>query len=148
MLHFTILCVGTVKEKYMREAIGDYAKRLGKYAKLDFMEVPEAVSVRKEGEALLSRIPERAFVVVLDLAGKMLSSPGLAELVEKKAAGGFSHFVFIIGGSEGLDSAVTARAAFRLCMSEMTFPHQMARLILLEQLYRAMKINHGEKYHK
>ena len=148
MLHFTVLCVGTVKEKYMREAIGDYAKRLGKYGKLDFIEVPEAVSVKKEGEALLTRLPERAYVVVLDLAGTMLSSPGLADMIEKKAAGGFSHFVFVIGGSDGLDSAVTDRANFRLCMSKMTFPHQMARLIILEQLYRAMKINHREKYHK
>lgn len=148
MLHFTILCVGTVKEKYMREAIGDYGKRLGKYVRLDFIEVPEAISVKKEGEALLARMPARAFIVVLDLAGKMLTSPGLAELIEKRAADGSSHFVFIIGGSDGLDPAVTARADFRLCMSEMTFPHQMARLIILEQLYRAMKINNGEKYHK
>jgi 23S rRNA (pseudouridine1915-N3)-methyltransferase len=78
----------------------------------------------------------------------MLTSPGLAELIEKRAADGSSHFVFVIGGSDGLDPAVTARADFRLCMSEMTFPHQMARLIILEQLYRAMKINNGEKYHK
>ena len=148
MLHFTILCVGTIKEKYMREAIGDYTKRLGKYVKMDFIEVSEAVSVKKEGEALLARMPERAFITVLDLAGKMLSSPQLAALIDKKASGGYSHFVFVIGGSDGLDPSVTARADFRLCMSEMTFPHQMARLILLEQLYRAMKINHGERYHK
>ncbi len=148
MLHFTLLCVGTIKEKYMREAIGDYAKRLSKYVKLDFIEVPEAVSIKREGEALLARLPERAFIVALDLAGKMLSSPGLAALVDKKAATGYSHFVFIIGGSDGLDFSVISRVDFRLCMSEMTFPHQMARLIILEQLYRAMKINQGERYHK
>ena len=148
MLHFTILCVGTVKEKYMRDAIGDYAKRLSKYVKLDFIEIPEGISVKKEGESLLARLPDRAFIVALDLAGKMLSSPGLAELIDKRAAVGHSHFVFVIGGSDGLDSSVTSRADFRLCMSEMTFPHQMARLIILEQLYRAMKINNGERYHK
>ena len=148
MLHFTILCVGTVKEKYMRDAIGDYAKRLSKYVKLDFIEIPEGISVKKEGESLLARLPDRAFIVALDLAGKMLSSPGLAELVNKRAAVGNSHFVFVIGGSDGLDSSVTSRADFCLCMSEMTFPHQMARLIILEQLYRAMKINNGERYHK
>ena len=148
MLHFTLLCVGTIKEKYMREAIGDYAKRLSKYVKLDFIEVPEAISIRREGEALLARLPERAFIVALDLTGKMLSSPGLAALLDKRAAAGYSHFVFIIGGSDGLDSSVISQADFRLCMSEMTFPHQMARLIILEQLYRAMKINHGERYHK
>lgn len=148
MLHFTILCVGTVKEKYMREAIADYVKRLGKYVKMDIVEVPEGISVKKEGESLLAKLPDRAFVVALDLAGKMYSSTGLAQLIDKQAAQGFSHFVFIIGGSEGLSPVLTSRANVRLCMSEMTFPHQMARLIIAEQLYRAMKINNGEKYHK
>ena len=148
MLHFTILCVGTIKEKYMREAIADYVKRLGKYAKTDIVEVAENTSVQKEGEALLAKIPERSFVVALDLAGKMYSSTKLAELIDKQAAQGFSHFVFVIGGSDGIASAVTDRANVRLCMSEMTFTHQMARLIISEQIYRAMKINHGEKYHK
>lgn len=148
MLHFTVLCVGTVKEKYMREAIGDYAKRLSKYVKMDFVEVPEGISVKKEGEALVAKIPERAFVVALDLAGKMYSSTGLAELIDKQAAQGYSRFVFVIGGSEGLSPVLLPRANVRLCMSEMTFPHQMARLIITEQLYRAMKINNGEKYHK
>lgn len=148
MLHFTFVCVGTVKEKYMREAIDDYSKRLSKYAKLNFIEVPEGISVKKEGEALLSRLPERTFVVALDLAGKNMSSPAVAAFLEHKASGGVSHFVFVIGGSDGLACAVTERADFRLCLSALTFPHQMARLILLEQLYRAMKINHGEKYHK
>lgn len=148
MLHFTVLCVGTVKEKYMREAIGEYAKRLTKYVKMDFVEVPEGISVKKEGESLLAKIPERAFVVALDLDGKMYSSTGLAELIDKQAAQGFSHFVFVIGGSEGLSPVLLSKANVRLCMSEMTFPHQMARLIITEQLYRAMKINNGEKYHK
>jgi len=148
MLHFTILCVGTVKEKYRKEAIADYVIRLGKYVKMDIVEVPEGVSVKKEGEALMAKIPERAFVVALDLAGKMYSSTGLAQLIDKQAAQGSSHFVFIIGGSEGLTPVLLEKSNVRLCMSEMTFPHQMARLIITEQLYRAMKINHGEKYHK
>ena len=148
MMHFTILCVGSVKEKYMREAIADYSARLSHYVRLDTVEVPEGVSVKKEGEALLARIPERCLVVALDLKGKMYSSEDLARMIETRAASGNSRFVFIIGGSDGLDPAVTQRADIRLCMSEMTFPHQLARLIISEQLYRAMKILSGEKYHK
>jgi len=148
MLHFTILCVGTVKEKYMRDAIADYFQRLRKFVKIDCIEVSESDTVKKEGEALVAKIPERAYVVALDLGGKALTSPGLSEMIEKKASEGYSHFVFIIGGSEGLSDEVRARSDFRLSMSEMTFPHQMARLIISEQLYRAMKISHGERYHK
>ena len=148
MLHFTILCVGKIKEAYMRDAIADYMRRLTKYGKTEIIEVGEDISVKKEGEAILSRIRERSYVIALDLKGKMYTSPQLAQMLSQCAASGYSHFTFIIGGSDGLSAAVTERADCRLCMSAMTFPHQMARLILLEQLYRAMKINNGEKYHK
>lgn len=148
MIHFTILCVGTVKEKYMREAIDDYKKRLTKYAKIDVIEIAEQATVEKEGTLLLSKIPERAFVTALDLKGEQMTSPELAAKIDKTAAEGYSHFIYVIGGSDGLSAEVTKKANARLCMGKMTFPHQMARLIIFEQLYRAMKINHGEKYHK
>lgn len=148
MLHFTILCVGKIKEAYMREAIGDYTHRLTKYGKIEIIETMEDLSVKKEGEALLSKLPERSYIIVLDLKGKLFSSPELAQLLERQAASGYSRFTFIIGGSDGLSDAVIQQADCRLCISPMTFTHQMARLILLEQIYRAMKINNGEKYHK
>lgn len=132
----------------MREAIADYSGRLKKYGKMEIVEAGEDSSVKKEGEALLSRLNEKSYVVALDLKGKMYSSPELAQMLEKRAASGYSHFTFIIGGSDGLSPEVTDRANCRLCISPMTFTHQMARLILLEQIYRAMKINNGEKYHK
>ena len=148
MMHFTILCVGSLKEKYMKEAVADYTGRLSHYVKIDTVEVPEGPTLKKEGEALLSKIPDRAFVAALDLKGKMYSSEALAELIDRQAASGYSRFVFMIGGSEGFDPEVLKAADVRICMSEMTFPHQLARLMLTEQLYRAMKINSGEKYHK
>ena len=148
MIHFTVLCVGTVKEKYMREAIDDYRTRLSKYAKVDVIEVPEQPTIQKEGELLVGKLRDREFVTALDLKGVQLTSTELAAKIDKKAAEGYSHFVFIIGGSDGLAKEVTERADESLCLGKMTFPHQMARLIIFEQLYRAMKINHGEKYHK
>lgn len=148
MLRFTILCVGKIKEAYMREAVSDYTRRLTKYGKIEIVETNEDISVKKEGEALLARLQEKSYVFALDLKGKMCSSPELARMLERQATSGYSHFTFIIGGSDGLSSDVTERADCNLCLSPMTFPHQMARLILLEQIYRAMKINHGEKYHK
>ncbi len=148
MIHFTVLCVGTVKEKYMRDAIDDYKKRLTKYAKVDVIEVAEQATVEKEGALLLAKIPERAYVTALDLKGEQMTSPELAAKIDKQAAEGYSHFIYMIGGSDGLAAEVTQKANARLCMGKMTFPHQMARLIIFEQLYRAMKINHGEKYHK
>lgn len=132
----------------MREAIGDYTRRLTKYGKIEIIETMEDLSVKKEGEALLARLQEKSYVIALDLKGKLFSSPELAQLLERQAASGYSHFTFIIGGSDGLSEAVTQRANCRLCISPMTFTHQMARLILLEQIYRSMKINNGEKYHK
>lgn len=154
MMHFTILCVGKIKEKYMQEAIKDYVCRLTKYVKIEITEVSEDASpqrekrIFKEGEALLKKISQSSCVVALDLHGKEISSERLAEYIESKSVSGTSDFVFVIGGSDGIDKAVTDRADLRLCLSPMTFTHQMTRLILAEQLYRAMKINNGEQYHK
>ncbi|MBQ8827827.1 MAG: 23S rRNA (pseudouridine(1915)-N(3))-methyltransferase RlmH [Clostridia bacterium] len=144
----TILAVGKLKEKYMKEAVADYALRLTKYCKFSVTEAPECATVEKEGDELLRLIPSGAYVVALDLKGKMISSTDLAEMISSRTVQGESHFVFIIGGSDGLDRRVISRADASICMSKMTFTHQMARLIISEQIYRAMKINSGERYHK
>mgnify|MGYP002564408067 CR=1 FL=1 len=148
MIKITILAVGKIKEKYMREAIDDYVKRMTKSYKVNFIEVHEIGTVEKEGDELLRLMPEHACVVALDLRGRMLSSVEFAEFINSSAVNGVSHFVFVIGGSDGLDRRLVEMASMSVCLSKMTFTHQMARLILCEQLYRAMKINNGEKYHK
>lgn len=153
-MHFTILCVGRIKEAYLQAAVADYIGRIGKYARTDVTEVAEEnhpireKRIAKEGEALLKRIAPGSCVVALDLHGREISSEKLASYIEEKTVSGTSDFTFVIGGSDGISSGVTARADLRLCLSPMTFPHQLTRLILAEQLYRAMKINHGEQYHK
>ena len=154
MMHFNIVCVGKIKETYLQTAIADYAVRLSKYVKFDIIEVPEDNSaqidkrIEKEGEMLLKRISPSSCIVALDLHGKEISSERLAEYLRGKAVDGTSDFSFVIGGSDGISKAVTSKADMRLCLSPMTFTHQMTRLIIAEQLYRAMKINSGEQYHK
>ena len=148
MLKITVVAVGTVKEQYMRDAIAEYVKRMSREYKVVFEECRECATVAEEGELLLKKIPKDSFVVALDLHGKQMSSEKFAAFISGKTLEGVSHFTFVIGGSEGIDKKVTDAAGFRLCLSEMTFTHQMTRLILAEQLYRAMKINNGEKYHK
>jgi len=148
MLKITILAVGTIKEKYMRDAISDYLTRMERNYKINVIECKEQNTIKEEGDEELSKIPENSYVVALDLAGKQLTSPELAEMIATETTRGVSHFTFVIGGSDGIDERITKRANFRLCFSKMTFTHQMARLLLSEQLYRAMKINNGEKYHK
>ena len=147
MMHFTILCVGKLKEDYMRKAVADYVLRLSKYAKTEVVEVGES-DIPGEGDALLKRIAPGSCVVAMDLHGKMIDSPALASWISQKTLSGTSHFTFVIGGSDGIDPRICQMADLRLCLSPMTFTHQMTRLILAEQLYRAMKINAGEKYHK
>lgn len=154
MMHFTILCVGKIKETYLQAAVADYVSRLSKYVRIDVIEVAEEnhplreKRIEKEGESLLRKISPNSCVVALDLHGREISSEKLASYLSGKTVSGNSDFTFVIGGSDGISDCVTARADLRLCLSPMTFPHQMARLILAEQLYRAMKINHGEQYHK
>ncbi len=147
MMRFTILCVGKLKEEYMRKAVADYATRLSKYAKVEIVEVAES-DIPGEGDALLKRLAPGSCVVAMDLHGKMIDSLALASWIAKKTLSGTSHFTFVIGGSDGIDPRICQMADLRLCLSPMTFTHQMTRLILAEQLYRAMKINAGEKYHK
>lgn len=154
MMHFTIVCVGKIKESYLRAAILDYIDRLSKYVKIEIIEVTEdshpetQKRIEREGDALLRKIAIGSCIVALDLHGKEVSSEKLASYISGKAVSGVSDFVFVIGGSDGIDARVTAAADLRLCLSPMTFTHQMTRFILAEQLYRAMKINNGEQYHK
>ncbi len=159
-MRITVVCVGKLKEKYWQDAVSEYNKRLGRYHKMEIVELPdekapETMSVaqetevkRKEGERILKAVKEDSFVVVLAIEGKMMTSEGLADFMAKKAVGGVSHMTFIIGGSLGLSKAVMDRGNFALSFSPMTFPHQMMRVILLEQIYRAERINRKEPYHK
>ena len=155
-----ILCVGKMKDKAYREMADEYLKRLGRYGKYEEIETPdlpepagnspaleEQVKTR-EGEALLGKIRPGDRVIAMTIEGKQRSSEELAKHLEELRTGGVSRVVFVIGGSLGLGSNVLARADEELSMSRMTFPHRLARVMLLEQLYRAEKINAGERYHK
>lgn len=159
-MKITILTVGRIKEKFFSDAISEYSKRLSKYCSLEIVQVadektPDGASEvlneqirEKEGERLLSKIKETSFVVTLEIEGKMLDSVELAEMLEEKMVQGESHLIFVIGGSLGLSKAVRKRADKTLSFSKMTFPHQLMRVILLEQLYRSFRIIKGEPYHK
>lgn len=155
-----LICVGKLKEKYLVQAIDEYSKRLSRYCKLNIIELadektPDNASEKeelmikdKEGEKILSKISDAAYVVALDLQGKMLSSEELASFIADCGVRGNSHLIFIIGGSLGLSKGVRARANYKLCFSKMTFPHQLFRVMLLEQIYRGFRINNNEPYHK
>ena len=154
-----ILCVGKMKEKPYREMADEYLKRLSRFGKYEEIEVPDLPEgsgsaaleeqVRtKEGEALLSRIRPGDRVIALTIPGKQLSSPELADEIREAKNRGCGRLVFLIGGSLGLGENVLARADAEMSMSRMTFPHQLAKVMLLEQLYRAEKISAGERYHK
>ena len=159
-MKITLITVGKIKEKYFTDAIAEYVKRLSRYCKLEIIEVadektPDGASEtlenqikEKEGDRILSKIPDGVYVVVLAIDGKMLDSEELAEKMEKWNVSGISHVVFIIGGSLGLAQKVLNRADFKLSFSKMTFPHQLMRVILLEQIYRSFRIRNNEPYHK
>lgn len=156
----TVLCVGGLKEAYWRDACAEYQKRLGAFCRLDVVELDEAPAPKKasdaqlqavvdaEGKRILQKIPAGAAVAALCIEGKMMDSPELAERLSRMTVEGVSEIVFVIGGSWGLSDEVKRRAALRLSMSRMTFPHQLARVMLLEQIYRAFQISSGGKYHK
>ena len=160
MLNIKIICVGRLKERFYAEAEAEYVKRLSGYCKLKIAEVPEcrlpgapssaqiAAALEKEGAAVMEQIPPDAKTVALCIEGRGLDSAGLSELLAGGAAHGVSRLCFIVGGSHGLHGDVKNAADVRLSMSEMTFPHNLARVMLLEQLYRAFKIAEGRKYHK
>ncbi|MCR5322427.1 MAG: 23S rRNA (pseudouridine(1915)-N(3))-methyltransferase RlmH [Lachnospiraceae bacterium] len=160
MQQITVLTVGKIKEKYLRDAINEYSKRLSRYCKLNIIEVsdektPDNASTteeeqirQKEASRLLKALPDDTYVVTLEIEGKQLSSPELAEKLSKLAVEGNSHIAFVIGGSLGLGSDILKKSDMRLSFSKMTFPHQLMRVILLEQIYRSYRIINGEPYHK
>ena len=159
-MKITVITVGKVKEKYLRDAIAEYAKRLSRYCKLEIIEVadektPDQASetveeqIRdKEGERILKHIRDDMYVVTLEINGKMLSSEELADKINLLGIQGQSSVAFVIGGSIGLGCEVLKRSDYALSFSKMTFPHQLMRVILLEQVYRSYRIINGEPYHK
>ena len=160
MLRVHIVHVGTIKEKYLSDAVAEYEKRLSAYCAVDNISVKEerlsdkpsateiANSVKKEGERILAAIPPRAYIIALCVEGKQMSSEAFSAKLSEIASLGFSEICLVIGGSDGLSDEVKKAAKMRLSISEMTFPHQLMRVILLEQLYRAFNISAGGKYHK
>ena len=160
MQKVTILCEGKLTEKFYADAVSEYSKRLSRFCKLDIVELneerlPEGPSpaqveaaLSKEADAIRAKLPPAAMVIALCVEGRQRSSEELARLMADSASRGASHLVFLIGGSFGLHPSVKELAAVKLSMSPMTFPHHLARVMLLEQIYRAYQINAGTKYHK
>ena len=148
MLKVKLICVGRLKEKFYIDACAEDIKRLGRYCRVEFCEVAESGSLEKEGAAVLEKIPAGAFVIAMCIEGRLMDSEKLAAEIAAKTVGGCSQMVLLIGGSDGLHEAVKERAQLRLSMSPMTFPHHLARVMVLEQVYRAFTINEGSKYHK
>jgi 23S rRNA (pseudouridine1915-N3)-methyltransferase len=159
-MKITLVTVGKIKEKFFTDAIAEYSKRLSRYCRLEIVQVadektPDRASEaeerqikEKEGERILSQIRDSAYVIVLAIEGKQLSSEELAAKIDQLGVSGRSDLVFVIGGSLGLSEAVMHRADYALSFSKMTFPHQLMRVVLLEQIYRSFRINAGEPYHK
>ncbi|MBQ8279368.1 MAG: 23S rRNA (pseudouridine(1915)-N(3))-methyltransferase RlmH [Roseburia sp.] len=159
-MKITVLCVGKIKEKFYRDAIAEYEKRLSRYCKLEIVEVadektPDNASdlverqiKEKEAERMEKYIKEGAYVCALAIDGKQLDSVELSEKIEGLGTSGTSHIIFMIGGSLGMSEALLKRADMKLSFSKMTFPHQLMRVILLEQVYRAYRIMNHEPYHK
>lgn len=159
-MRISLITVGKIKEKYFTDAIKEYTKRLSRYCKLEIVELPdektpdnasdaEELQIKaKEGDKILKSIKDGSYVIALAIEGQKLTSEKLADKIEKLGIRGESHICFIIGGSLGLDERVLKRADYLLSFSDMTFPHQLMRVILLEQIYRSYRIINGEPYHK
>lgn len=159
-MKITIISVGKIKEKYYRDAVAEYEKRLSRYCKLDIIEVedektPDKASIAeeeqikaREAERILKHIKDDAFLITLEIDGDMCDSTGLAQKLERLGIQGISHIQFVIGGSLGLHNNVYGQADMHLSFSKMTFPHQLMRVILLEQIYRSYRIMNNEPYHK
>jgi len=156
----SVICVGKIKEKYLAEGIKEYSKRLSRYCKLEITELPdeqtpdgaspalEAQIKEREGQRILKAIKADSYVIALAIEGQKLTSEKFARTIENLAVQGKSHITFVIGGSLGLAPEVLRRADYLLSFSDMTFPHQLMRVILLEQVYRCYRIIHHEPYHK
>ena len=160
MLSVHLICVGKLKEKFYREAVEEYTMRLKGYCKRNLVEIPEVklsqdpslgeiqAALDKEGDAIRAKIPQGSSIVAMCVEGKARSSEELAQMVSAWSMNSAKHLVFVIGGSYGLHPSIKAEAWERLSMSPMTFPHHLARVMVLEQIYRAFKINEGSSYHK
>ena len=153
------IAVGKLKEKYWKEAFSEYAKRLTKYTKVELIEIEEEkisiendsmmkISKDKEGERILKKVANNDYVILFDVQGKALDSVELAKKIQGLIDQGQANLCFILGGSYGFSDEVYARSQAKISMSKMTFPHQFARIMAIEQVYRAYKINNNEKYHK
>lgn len=159
-MNINIIAVGKIKEKYIKEGIKEFSKRLSRYVSLKIIEIndekaPENLSDKememikdKEGAKIIEKIPDNSYIIALTIDGKSISSEGLSEKIEDIMLGGISDITFIIGGSLGLSNDVVKKSQYKLSFSKMTFPHQLMRLILLEQVYRGFRIMRGEPYHK
>lgn len=159
-MKITVLAVGKIKEKFYLQAVEEYAKRLSRYCKLEIIQVADEKTSEnsteaeincikeKEAERILKHISDNAYVITLEIQGKMLDSVELSRKIDSLGISGISHIVFVIGGSLGLHSSVSDRADFKLSFSKMTYPHQLMRVILLEQIYRSYRIINHEPYHK
>lgn len=147
-MKITIVAIGKLKEKFLVEGVEEYLKRLRLFSRIEIREIPECRTIDEEGKKILAQIPKDSFVFVLDVAGNPITSENFAKKISDLNLRGISNLTFVIGGAFGLSEEVKKISDFRMSLSEMTFTHQMARLILLEQIYRAFKINRGEPYHK
>lgn len=149
----TVICVGKIKEKYLVDAIKEYSKRISKYSKLNIIEINDIDKgsvteiIDREGNDILKHIKDRDYVITMEIEGNRLSSLNLAKKIDN-VFNNYSNIVFVIGGSYGLSDSVKNRSNFRLSFSDLTFPHQLFRVILLEQIYRGFKIIANESYHK
>ncbi|PHD77567.1 23S rRNA (pseudouridine(1915)-N(3))-methyltransferase RlmH [Bacillus sp. AFS043905] len=159
-MKITIITVGKLKEKYLKQGIAEYTKRLSSYANIELVEVPDEkapenlsttdmdIVKQKEGERILAKVSPDTYVITLEINGKQLTSEQLATHMDQLATYGKSKIAFIIGGSLGLGTEVLSRSDYALSFSKMTFPHQLMKLVLVEQIYRAFRINRNEPYHK
>lgn len=159
-MNIKLICIGRLKEQYLKDACAEYIKRISRFAHIEVCELPEyklpenpspaqtAKAISEESAALLRAADKADYVIALDISGRELSSPGLAEHIREKTVSGVSTLAFIIGGSNGYDDSIRHRADLVLSFSHLTFPHRLFRVMLLEQIYRVFKINAGERYHK
>ena len=160
MQNVTLICVGKLKEKYLRDACDEYSKRLNAFCKLNIIELNPyrlsdnpsqseiSIALNSESKDILAKIPNNSKVLAMCIEGKQMPSEKLSAMISQAGVEGYNSLTFIIGGSHGLSDSVKKRADFHLSMSEMTFPHQLARVMLLEQIYRSYQISNGGKYHK
>lgn len=157
-MNINIICVGKLKEKYWVMAENEYSKRLSRFVKLNLIQLPDEkltgndsldnIAKEKEGEKIISKIPKNSFVIAMDIKGKQLSSEEFSKEIENLSITGKSNITFIIGGSLGISDSVLKKADKKISFSKMTFPHQLFRIMLLEQIYRSFKIINNETYHK